>query len=248
LNIQIFSDLHLEFDDFQIDYSSADVVVLAGDIHVGDKGVKWINEHIPDVSVIYVLGNHEYYGKIYPKLTRTLKKQTQDTNISILENGSVQIENVTFFGCTLWTNFELFGNPRLDGYYCQQHMNDYKRIRREPSYSKIRSIDVAAINKNSTNWLENEFSKSKGKKNIIITHHAPSNRSLLDRNKNKQISAADASNLDSMIEKLAPAFWIHGHLHTSSDYYIGHTRVISNPRGYPDARNKDFIDKLIITL
>jgi Icc-related predicted phosphoesterase len=248
LNIQIFSDLHLEFGDFQIDYSNADIVVLAGDIHVGDNGVKWIVERIPDIPVIYVFGNHEYYGKIYPKLSRTLKQQTQNTNISILENDTIQIEDITFFGCTLWTNFELFGNPRLDGYYCQQNMNDYKKIRREPSYSKIRSIDVAAINKTSTNWIEKEFSKNRGKKNIVITHHAPSSKSLLARNKNKQISSADASNLDFLIDKFAPDFWIHGHLHSSSDYHIGHTRVICNPRGYIDARNKDFIDELIITL
>jgi Icc-related predicted phosphoesterase len=27
--------------------------------------------------------------------------------------------------------------------------------------------------------------------------------------------------------------WIHGHIHTSSDYVIGGTRVVANPRGYP---------------
>jgi len=248
VNIQILSDIHLEFEDFQIDSANADVVILAGDIHVGDKGVKWIADHIQNVPVIYILGNHEYYGKIFPKLTRTLKLETQNSNITILENETVTIKDITFFGCTLWTDFNLFGNPRADGYYCQQYMNDYKKIRREPSYSKIRSMDVAVINKNSTDWLLSEYGQRKAKKNIVVTHHAPSIRSLLDRNKNETISAADASHLDSLVEKLSPHYWIHGHLHTSSDYYIGNTRIICNPRGYPDARNKDFSDGLIIAL
>lgn len=41
--------------------------------------------------------------------------------------------------------------------------------------------------------------------------------------------------------------WIHGHSHSSKDYYIGKTRIINNPRGYsPGELNKDFIDNLII--
>lgn len=248
MKIQILSDIHLEFEEFQWNSSNADVVVLAGDIHLGDKGVKWIVDHIRHVPVVYILGNHEYYGNVFPKLMRSLKLLIQNSHITILENEAVTIEDVTFFGCTLWTDFNLFGNPRADGYYCQQYMNDYKRIRREPSYSKIRSIDVAVINKKSVDWLASEYGKHKTKKNIIVTHHAPSVRSLSERNRNETISAADASHLDSLVEKLSPDYWIHGHLHTSSDYHIGHTRIICNPRGYPDARNSDFNDNLVMTI
>ena len=28
--------------------------------------------------------------------------------------------------------------------------------------------------------------------------------------------------------------WIHGHSHQAVDYEIANTRVLSNPRGYPD--------------
>jgi hypothetical protein len=39
----------------------ADVLVLAGDVHLGDKGLSWALEAIPkDLPVIYVLGNHEF--------------------------------------------------------------------------------------------------------------------------------------------------------------------------------------------
>jgi predicted phosphodiesterase len=62
LRIQVLSDLHIEFEDFDADTDAADVVVLAGDIHVKDKGLRWAIENITDRPVIYVLENHEFYG------------------------------------------------------------------------------------------------------------------------------------------------------------------------------------------
>jgi predicted phosphodiesterase len=67
VKIQTLSDLHIEFQPFQLIETDADVIVLAGDIHVGEKGVKWAIANIPNKPVIYVLGNHEYYGHAYPK-------------------------------------------------------------------------------------------------------------------------------------------------------------------------------------
>lgn len=43
------------------------------------------------------------------------------------------IDGVAFHGATLWTDFELFGDPKFAGYKCQEIMNDLKVIRRDPS-------------------------------------------------------------------------------------------------------------------
>ena len=40
--------------------------------------------------------------------------------------------------------------------------------------------------------------------------------------------------------------WIHGHIHTSSDYQIGKTRIICNPKGYPDEPDSGFEHDFII--
>lgn len=40
---------------------AADVVVLAGDIDCGTKGVAWARQAFPDVPVLSVAGNHEHY-------------------------------------------------------------------------------------------------------------------------------------------------------------------------------------------
>jgi hypothetical protein len=60
MRISILSDLHLEFGPFTLPEVEADAVVLAGDVHVGVKGIAWCREQFPDTPVIYVPGNHEY--------------------------------------------------------------------------------------------------------------------------------------------------------------------------------------------
>lgn len=69
-------------------------------------------------------------------------------------------------------------------------------------------------------------------RSVVVTHHAPSIHSIVDRYKSNPVSAAFASNLDELILEYQPRIWIHGHTHESFDYRIGKARVVCNPRGY----------------
>lgn len=238
MKIGVLSDLHLEFSTFDLQHKNIDVLVLAGDIHLGTKGIHWVKQQALEIPVLYVLGNHEYYRDAYPKLLNQMREMTAGTSIHVLEDESVCIEDVTFYGCTLWTDFELFGNARLAGYQCQQIMNDYKKIRRSPSFAKLRSIDTAIIHNQSIQWLKSIYHKSKNDKKVIITHHAPSLKSILDYYKSDISSAAYASHLDGLIKNLAPNIWIHGHIHEHLNYKIYKTQVVCNPRGYPNTDNQ----------
>ena len=240
MKIQVLSDLHIEVDDFEFEETDSDVVVLAGDIHVKDKGVNWAIENIKDKPVLYVLGNHEFYGNAYPKLVNSLREIVKGTNVLILENDSVTIEGVNFFGCTLWTDFELFGDPRAAGYECQQMMTDFKKIRVSPKYSKLRFIDVASIHRGSLQWLKTELEKYQGQRNVVITHHGPSPLSLPSGREQDISSSAYVSQLEDVLKEFGPNYWLHGHMHSSSNYLVGDCRVICNPRGYPDERNPEF--------
>jgi predicted phosphodiesterase len=71
MRLHILSDLHLEFWDFLPKPTAADVVILAGDIHVGRLGRRWIRKAFGDAPVVYVLGNHEFYNKSLPNLFET---------------------------------------------------------------------------------------------------------------------------------------------------------------------------------
>ncbi len=240
MKIQILSDLHIEFEDLVLENNDADLVILAGDIHIKEKGIHWAKENIKDKPVLYVLGNHEFYGKAYPKHINSMKKEAEGSNVQVLEQDVVNIGGVNFLGTTLWTNFELHGDPRIAGYECQQVMTDYKKIKVSPKYSKLRSIDVADIHRKSRIWLETELEKLQGETVVVITHHGPSVRSLPDYQRSEMISAAYVSDLENLIKDYSPNYWVHGHLHNSSDYEIEGCRVICNPRGYPEEFNDDF--------
>ncbi|OUL37796.1 phosphoesterase [Nostoc sp. T09] len=239
MKIQILSDLHIEFQPFTIPNTNADVIVLVGDIHLREKGVKWAIENIHNKPVIYVLGNHEYYGSAYPKLVNKLKDYSSGTNIYILENDLITIEDVTFLGCTLWTDFKLFDNAYIASYEASQNMTDFKKIRLSPQYSKLKPVDTVEIYRKSVSWLKNTLSSLSGKI-VVLSHHAPSKKSIPSEHQEDILSAAYASNLDDLVSESGANLWIHGHIHNHLDYRIGSTRVICNPRGYPDELNTLF--------
>ncbi len=243
MRVQLLSDLHIEFGDYEFLDANADVVVLAGDIHTKNSGLKWAVENIKNRPVIYVLGNHEFYSKAYPKLIDELKALAKGTNVYILEKDVVTIDGVNFLGCTLWTDFRLFGNPNVAGSYSQQIMRDYKKIRKSPSYSKINFTDIAQIHKNSKEWLARELKAREKEMNIVVTHHSPSPLSAPKTVKEDYILAAYVSDLEEFIKEYKPNYWLHGHLHNSSNYKIGSCQILSNPKGYPNQENRDFNPK-----
>lgn len=248
MKIQVVSDLHQEFGFMDICFDNADVVVLAGDINLRTKGIEWIRATIKDIPVIYVLGNHEYYKGSYPKTLKSIQELAAGTNVHILENNSVIIGDITFHGATLWTDFALLGDSRINGSICQGKMNDYKMIRRDPSYSKLRSIDTYVIHQASLKWLQASLESTTTKKNIVVTHHAPSIRSIPNGLKDDVVSSAYASNLEPVILKYQPQFWIHGHIHVPAKYQVGNTTVLCNPHGYMNEPYNGFDKNLIIDI
>ncbi len=250
MKLHILSDLHVEFGELELPETNADVVILAGDIHVGKKGFDWAKDNFRNQKVIYVLGNHEYYRKAIPKLTEKLKERSVGTNVHILENEALTIEDVRFLGCTLWSDFRLLNNLNIAVIVAQEMMNDYKLIRLNPIYRKIQPSDTAIWHRKSRSWLEKELKKGKKeeKKTVVITHHAPSILSVPEQYKNEQLSASFASEMETFIEKTEPDLWVHGHIHTSSDYHIGSTRVICNPRGYANEPNNNFDVDLVVKI
>ncbi len=125
MRLHILCDLHLEFGSAKIPPTEADVVVLAGDIHLGREGRKWARSRFPDKPIIYVLGNHEFYRHSLPELTETLKRETDGSHIHLLENSSVEINGHTFLGCTLWTDFQLSPDPEGAMQAAEGIMSDY---------------------------------------------------------------------------------------------------------------------------
>ena len=104
MKLQILSDLHIEFGDFAVPDVGADVVVMAGDTHVGSRGLPWILSQDLNVPIIHVLGNHEFYRDKFPGLIENVKKKAQGTNVHVLENDVFEFGGFRFFGATLWSD------------------------------------------------------------------------------------------------------------------------------------------------
>lgn len=65
---------------------------------------------------------------------------------------------------------------------------------------------------------------------VVVTHHAPHPASLSDPH--ADLAWRYASDLTDVIVDRGPDLWVHGHAHRASDYRIGRTRVVCNPRGH----------------
>jgi Icc-related predicted phosphoesterase len=219
----------------------ADVVVLAGDVHVKNRGLQWIFDQKFEVPVLYVLGNHEFYREKFPGLIDKLKQDVKKTNVHVLENDSVEIGGYRFFGCTLWSDMELLGDPHASSIAADDTMNDYRLIRHSKTYRRLSPKDTRMYHFQSVRKLTEFLKAGEPKRSIVVTHHAPSIRSIADRYRTDPVSAAFASNMDDFILEHQPGLWIHGHTHESFDYEIGKTRVVCNPRGYASIEeNKGF--------
>jgi Icc-related predicted phosphoesterase len=247
MKIHVLSDLHLEFGPITLPRVEADLVVLAGDVHTKRNGIAWIQQTFPEIPVIYITGNHEFYGEKTPGLIDKLKSETDGSNIHVLENEFVEIGGYRIFGATLWSDLALFGDPQI-GSIEALAMNDYKRIRHSVTYRKLRPVDTRVRHLDSVKAIESFLATGDPRRSVVVTHHAPSIHSLPPDRRLDPVSCAYASHLDGLIQRTRPLLWVHGHIHRSKDYVIGETRIIANPRGYTDGPNDDFNPELVIEL
>jgi predicted phosphodiesterase len=249
MRLHILSDLHLEFGGgTPIPETDADVVILAGDIHLGSEGCRWARKHFPKQPVIYVLGNHEFYRHSLPSLTDTLKAEMEGSQICVLENNSVEIGGYTFLGCTLWTDFELTGDPAMAMQIAGDGMSDYHIIRYNPEHRMLDPRDTVRAHRESVAWLRSALAQVNPAQTVVVTHHSPSPRAEAPYHAGSPLRAAFGSHLDALVESSGVPLWIYGHTHHNADFKIGATRVLSNQCGYPDRPCAGFNPGLVVEI
>lgn len=243
------SDLHQEFGEVGVPDAACDCVVLAGDVSTKLSGLKWIHRRFPDFPVVYICGNHEFYGDKLPRLTEKLRDLCRGTHVHFLEDNAVEVGGYWFFGCTLWTDLALHGDWEEGAMEAGESMNDYRRVRNsKKAFTHLKPRDTRALHLASLHAMERFLESHDPARTVVVTHHAPSALSLPEHRKWQVLSCAYASHLDDFVRKHEPLLWIHGHIHHTSDYLIGRTRVIANPRAYPEAPNEGFDARLVIDL
>jgi predicted phosphodiesterase len=241
MKIQVLSDLHIPHSPFIIPKMESDAIVLAGDIHTGyyDTMLYLLEiRRIHQKPIIFVPGNHEFYGCNYIKEYNKWQN-TEERNIHILNvNTHFDFMNHRFIGDTLWS--DVSRNP-IKEIIIKNTINDFKVI----DYFDVETC--THIYKCNKVILLDAIKKSPLPV-ITITHHAPSYRSIADKYKPSDLSAAFATPLDATIDQFDNLkLWLHGHTHNSSDYHIGKTRILCNPKGYNN-ENADFNPNLLIDI
>lgn len=266
MKVNLISDVHLNFGDLTL--PGGDVLVMAGDIieagtlrradndkrdtYIADRFRHFFNyELVKYRHVIYVCGNHEHYGNKYHDTHPRILRELPD-NVHFLEKEGVQIEDVFFWGATLWTDMNK-GDP-ITAMHLKQYMNDYA------GSIKMGEKVTSMYGSYYTNKFNPEYAKSihhatvvelmavlddhKDDKVVVVTHHAPSDQSVDAYFKNDyHMNGGYRSNLENLIlDHPQIKVWCHGHMHDPCDYMIGSTRVLSNPRGYHgyEARANEF--------
>lgn len=251
MRLHILSDLHLGFGRPAIPRTDADVVVLAGDIGLPREAVRFAYEF--GKPLVYVPGNHEYYGGVPEKIVAELRSLARGTEVRILDEDEEFVRGVRFLGCTLWTDLSLFGDgqPRdMAVRAAWQGMRDFARIR-SASGRPFTPEDMAERHRRNRNWLEHRLARPASGPTVVVTHHAPSPRSIHPRFDGALINAAYVTDLEHLLGTDRAALWIHGHTHDSFDYVVRGTRVVCNPRGYALEgvdQNRAFDPGLVIEL
>jgi predicted phosphodiesterase len=249
LKALIVSDLHIgEYGrPFQTPPSDLqfDIVIFAGDV-AGPltQSLRWTQENFPSHPKIYVAGNHCFYRDVgLPGITIESELQAgramseADPLLYFLEDDFIELGGVRIIGATLWSDM------RSKFYHTLKHamdaarrgMNDYKRIHRHSATRGSRRItpaETVARYWKSRRFIFDVLEKPFDGPSVVVTHHAPSLRSLPVQS--DPLGHCYASDMDAQIEASGPDLWVHGHVHVPQRYRIGATKVFCNPVGRID--------------
>ena len=239
MHLQIFSDLHVDVRPPKPITVAPDIdaVVVAGDTCQGaEQGFAYLRSIVPmHIPIVAVMGNHEFYRRCYGEELTQARKVASLYGVHLLENDIAILNGVRFVGCTLWTDYAVFGEANVArAMQAASHgLNDHRRISwgKQP-WRRFRPAEALRLHHGSRAFIKATLSEPFVGATMVVTHHAPHVGSLHPRYGNDIISAAYVSDLAALIEAGKPDLWVHDHVHLSFDYTVGGTRVVCNPHGY----------------
>jgi len=241
LRIQPLSDLHIEVHGgYQIPATTADLIVLAGDVHNGVEGIRWAAAESQRLGkmAVYVPGNHEYYNGDIATLNEAMREEAGRLGIFFLNNDAIDVGGCRILGTTLWTDYQAWGQD-VDSTMlnCKRALADHRLI--AFNGRAFTPQDALLLHKESLEWLETALSVHHPEQpTVVVTHHSPSLKCSNPNFDLGPITAAFCSELDHLIGQ--SDVWIYGHTHACFDSTISGSRVVSNQLGYPYERTFGF--------
>ncbi len=239
MRLHLLSDLHLEHQPYTIRVPmNTDVVVLAGDIAAcghTKKAEALMRQAAKYAPVVYVAGNHEFYGGVREaRLVQLRELAASIPGVHFLENDTVELCGHLFWGATLWSDFRLYGDQAEAMRAAAGGINDF--------LGAIQSRDDLYHSPHSAMRLHRESlvsfasAKARGLPMVAVTHFLPAPQSLDPRYKDHPLNPYYCTDLRGYMGDNVRA-WFHGHTHCASEYVVRDTTVVAcNPRGYPNEK------------
>ena len=258
MKLWIFSDLHIEQSiwDLPLDRPDHDVIVAAGDIHFATDAVRWLAERAQGAPVVYVPGNHEWYGYaqklVIEEELPVARELAAQLGVHFLWDDEVIIGGVRFLGTALWTDFALYGETSDSMAHAREGMNDYHYIFSRADMCPLTPEESREWHLKSRTWLSARLAERFDGQTVVVTHHMPHPRSIAPEYAGNRLTPAFCSDLSNLVESSGATLWIHGHTHASCDYRAGDVRVLCNPKGYGPGshhrriENKAFDERLVV--
>ena len=254
MKIQLLSDLHLEVHPrLAIEPAArADLLVLAGDIGSYQKGSQLEDDdfglarfsplHGWPTPVLFLPGNHEYDMRDFDETHARLRETCERLGMIWIERESVLLQGTRFVGTTLWSDFDALGPDADDPYATlgQQLKARDKAFRAANFYLRqtgstrggapMLAQEIREQSLVCQAWLRQALATPFDGATVVVTHFAPSLRSLDPRYGLSPGTAGFCNALDELLP--LASVWLHGHLHAPSDYVHRGCRVVANPLGY----------------
>jgi DNA repair exonuclease SbcCD nuclease subunit len=250
LEVRLFSDLHLEFDDsFTVpNLKPNQVLVFAGDVHVKGKAVEFFKPLLDaGHHVFYLDGNHDFYRSVVYKVKRTFKAlEAEYENFHYLDDTSVFLNDVEFLGGTLWTDmnkedpmvYTQMSAKKRDR-YSDDGLWDYRLIyvkrpknanQEHDVYNTLTTLDTVRFHKKTVQFLKSRANADHVQ--FVATHHTP-DEVFMDYERHgtggltKYAYFTDLSWLTKHFD-----YWAAGHTHKKVNEVKNGTHFLSHPRGY----------------
>lgn len=256
MRIWTISDLHLRTRDALDlmkplgDFPEADVCVLAGDVCDSmNAALNWVGKVIlPRMPVVFVPGNHEYYGSSIATARKSARLIANALGITLLDDDVSVIDGIRFVGGTLWTDYALYCLPGDDEVtrgtwvgnamkaarlgISDHHQIDVTDVVDGIIPRQFSPRDAAALHEKTLAFIDGALAVEHDGPTVVVTHHAPHPGSVAAKYAGDPLTPAFVSDLTGLIEARKPDLWVHGHVHDVFDYRVGETRMVCNPRGY----------------
>ena len=205
-------------------------------------------------KILYVPGPVEFHMSEIDAARATLAEECQRVGVTLLDPGAVTIGGVRFIGATLWTDFKLCGSAKeLEARRAAEATDDFRSggpfdhgIRH--GTGQLTAEATVRRHGEDRRFIEHELALAHRNRleTVVITHHAPTVRSIPSWLRGHPLSAASASNLNRVIRRYQPTMWIHGHVGYPISERIDETWVVANPHGRTRTTNTSFAPDYVV--